>query len=684
MKCFGWMIAGLLGLGLAAGTVPRLVAAEFYVATGASRPPVRGGAPGLGSKARPFASLPQARDAIRALRKAGQLSPGTTTVWIRGGTYPIEKTFELAAEDAGTETSPIVYRAWPNEEVRLTGGREVTLWKPVTNEAVLRRLAPDARGNVLQADLKAQGITDFGQIRPRGFGRPVYPAGLELFFQDRPMQLARYPNTGWLLVAGTPAGKQGGKFTYQGNRPKRWAGSDDIWVHGYWTFDWADSYERIDSIDTERRQITTRPPHGAYGYEKGKRYYVLNVLEELDQPEEWYLDRPAGILYFWPPAPIDQGKAVVSITPTIVSMQDVSYVTFQGLSIECCRATAVQIRGGTHNLIAGCTLRNIGNQAVVIRGGTHHGVVACDISETGDGGVILSSGDRRTLNPAHLFAENNRITRFSRWCRTYRPAVQLSGVGNRVAHNLIHDAPHTAVLFGGNDHVLELNEVYDVCKETGDVGAFYAGRDWTMRGHLIRYNFFHDIKGPYTYGAMSVYLDDAFCGVTVYGNVFCRASRAAFIGGGRDNVVENNIFVDCQPAVHIDARALGWMKSAAQPGGVLQQRLRAVPYNRPPYSTRYPKLPGILDDDPAVPKGNVIVRNVCVGGQWLDLAPEAKAYTTIRDNFTEGDPGFVDAGKMNFQLKDDSPVYKQVPGFQRIPFEQIGLVRDEYRTDAAR
>jgi len=31
----------------------------------------------------------------------------------------------------------------------------------------------------------------------------------------------------------------------------------------------------------------------------------------------------------------------------------------------------------------------------------------------------------------------------------------LSGVGNRASHNLIHDAPHAAILFGGNDHRIE-------------------------------------------------------------------------------------------------------------------------------------------------------------------------------------------------------------------------------------
>lgn len=80
-----------------------------------------------------------------------------------------------------------------------------------------------------------------------------------------------------------------------------------------------------------------------------------------------------------------------------------------------------------------------------------------------------------------------------------------------------------------------------------------------------------------------------------------------------------------------------------------------------------------------MPKGNLIVRNLCVAGRWLNLAPEAKPHTTIRDNFTQGDPGFVDAERMSFQLKDDSPVCKQISGFQKTPFETIGPVHDEYR-----
>ena len=117
-----------------------------------------------------------------------------------------------------------------------------------------------------------------------------------------------------------------------------------------------------------------------------------------------------------------------------------------------------------------------------------------------------------------------------------------------VAHNLIHDAPHIAVIFGGNNHIIEYNEIYNVCYESNDAGAIYAGRDWTMRGTVIRYNYMHHISGFKGKGCVGVYLDDMYCGTKIYGNLFYRVTRAAFIGGGRDNIVENNLFVECTPS----------------------------------------------------------------------------------------------------------------------------------------
>lgn len=641
-----------------------------------------------GTSAKPFKTLERARDEIRKLKQAGPLPKGGVTVWLAGGLYERAKTFELGAADSGTESAPIQYRARKGEEVRLVGGKVVSGFKPVTDAAVLQRLDPAARAHVMQADLRAQGVTDFGQLGG-GFGMGGGP-GLELFFQDRPMTLARYPNEGFMKITNVLGqtvvdvrGTKGcaeGIFAYDSDRPSRWVGEKDAWTLGYWFWDWAEQRQKIESIDADRHVITLAKPHHSYGYRKGQWFYGFNLLCEIDEPGEWYLDRVTGTLYFWPPASLDKGKVVVSVLPTLLAMKDTSHMSFSGLTLEATRQTAVTINGGTGNQIIGCTLRNLGSWAVSISGGTASGGVGCDIYATGDGGISLTGGDRKTLTPAQHFAENNHIHHWSRWNRMYRPAITLNGVGNRAAHNLIDNAPHTAIGFGGNDHFIEFNEIHSVCYESNDAGAIYAGRDWTMRGTVIRNNYLHHINGFQGRGCVGVYLDDMYCGTTIVSNVFYKVTRAAFIGGGRDNRIENNIFVDCKPAVHVDARALGWAHASADAWikeGRERGTLSGIRYNQPPYSERYPVLVSILNQNPPAPEGNVVARNVCSGGKWDEIEKKALPLVKLDNNLLDQDPQFVDAAKQNFQLRQDSPAYKL--GFRRIPTEKIGLFKDDTR-----
>jgi len=231
-----------------------------------------------------------------------------------------------------------------------------------------------------------------------------------------------------------------------------------------------------------------------------------------------------------------------------------------------------------------------------------------------------------------------------------------------------------AIGLGGNDHLIEFNEVHHVCMETHDAGAFYMGRDWSQRGNVVRYNFFHEMGNG---DVQAIYLDDWTSGVTVYGNICQGALRGILVGGGRDNIMENNIFVNCGQAIHIDQRGLGWAKNYFDgTDKTLFTRMDAVNATKPPYTDKYPALATLLNDEPALAKGNRIVRNIRVGGKWLDLTDgltEATPYLTIQDNFIEGDPGFVNADKLDFRLKPDSPALKL--GFKPIPVEQIGLYK---------
>lgn len=654
-----------------------------------------------GTEAKPFKSLERARDAARKFK-----GDRGVVVWLSGGLYEREKPFELTAEDSGSPEKPVVWRGRPGEEVRIVGGKVVTEWKPVTDAAVLARLVPEARGKVFQADLKALGIADYGRVKG---------GGLHLFFDDKPMPLARWPKDGFIKITGLVEpdtveeggvkNSKTGKFMYEGDRPKRWAGEKDLWVHGFWCVDYADDREKVESIDTERRIISVLPPYFLHGYRVGQWFYALNILAELDTPGEWYLDRETGILYFWPPTPLEKGRAVVSVTNTLVSLTDVSHVTLQGMILEAARGMAVTITGGAQTKIAGCILRNLGGWGVIIKGGAQNGVVGCDIYQT-NGGISLDWGwnpacpsdhpcapmigapddlndinrqtiNRQTLTPAGHFADNNHIYYYGLWKRVYQPAILIGGVGNRATHNLIHDAPHTAIQFSGNDHLIEFNEIYNVCQESNDAGAVYSSFDWTRRGAIIRHNYLHHINGFQGRGCVGIYLDDMTSGTTVRGNVFYQVVSAAFIGGGRDNLVENNIFVDCRPSLHVDSRGMGWAKESVNTA--MMERLNAMPYKSDLWRKRYPELVNILEDEPAAPKGNVITRNISWGGKWDDIDPVARPYVTVTNNLVDQNPLFEDKPPKSFRLLAASPAY--AIGFEPIPFERIGLCKDEYRSE---
>ena len=244
----------------------------------------------------------------------------------------------------------------------------------------------------------------------------------------------------------------------------------------------------------------------------------------------------------------------------------------------------------------------------------------------------------------------------------------------RLAHNRIHNAPHQAIGLGGNDHIIEFNEIFDICQESDDCGAFYMGRNPSERGSILRYNFWRDTGGPRSHGSCAVYFDDGAGGQTVYGNVFLRAAGgnfgAVFVHGGHNNRVYNNIFVDCKAAMrHVrwdDATWTEWIT-----GDLWKERLlKEVDISRSPYKECYPELTGSFEFH-SEKRSNYSARNVVVRcPMLLDGDWEAS------DNFvTEKDPGFVDAAAMNFQLRDDSEVFKKIPGFERIPFEEIGLRR---------
>ena len=671
---------------------PSAMALNLYVATDgddrwSGRRPKRAG-PGSDG---PFATLVRARDEVRRLRASGKLRAEGVEVRLLNGVYFMEQTLELDGSDSGTAESPVVYRGPPGQKAVLSGGRAIRRAQKLDKGPEYERLPQEAQGNVYVTDLRSLGMTDYGEPSG-GFNRPagMFPG---LYYCGEPMPIARGPNDDFETIAkvvgGEPFDVRGtegdkvGKFVCASDRCRRWEGERDLWLHGYWFWDWADERLRVTDIDAKTLTVTLAEPHHHYGYREGQWFYAFNALSELDRPGEWCLDRRSGTLYFWPPSrPKASTRPVLSNLVTLVSAADVSHVTFRNLTFEACRGTAVELSGGSNVSIVACTFRHLSDWAVKVKGGTDHTVMGCDIHHVGGGGVELEGGDRKRLTPGNHTVQNCHIHHYATWAWIGQPAVRLLGVGHRVRRNLIHDAPHEALDFKGNDHLIELNEIFTVCTGANDAGAVYGGRDWTGRGNVIQHNYIHDLPGAEDEGCNGVYLDDMLSGITVYGNVFQRITgnrhkgAAVNIGGGRDNTVANNIFLACTRAVHLDARGLGWAKAGVT--GQMKQRLDAVPYDKPPWSERYPELLRLWQDEPGAPKGNVVETNIAVETDWENgLAASAVPFATIKSNLTDDPVRFVDLDKRDFRLAPGSRALGM--GFKQIPVEKIGPYKSKHR-----
>lgn len=697
----------------------------------------------------PFATFERARDAIREIKQSGGLPDGGITVYLRAGVYRLEDTFELLKQDSGEPGRRIVYRNYEDERVRLMGGvaLDAASFESVTDEAVLKRIPQEAHDQVLQIDLRAQGITDFGQHTQYGFGVPVVPANLELFFEDEAMPLARYPNEGSILIGkvidpgSNPRmrdySERGGTFEYTDPRHERWVGVEDVWLQGTFMYGYADDKIRVESIDPATHQVTLATPH-LYSLGSGQpyqQYVVLNILEELDSPGEWYVDRKTGMLYFWPPADIKQSRIVVSLLEApLVALDGASYVTLRGLTIEVGRGIGVYLEGGSHNLIAGCTVRNLGTSGIFMGQGarqtfphlTHddyegvpvsrdigsllgqiykyttwdrhvgnnNGVVSCDVYNTGTGGIYLDGGSKKDLIPGHCYVVNCRVHDYTRRNKFLWSGVSINGCGNRIAHCEIYGSDFHGIYAHGNEHIYEYNYIHDVAMDSFDTSGWYLGRDPSDRGNVIRNNLFANIGRPDRM-VFAIYFDDGTCDVTVHGNVFYRAgTRAAvFSNAGSDLRVTNNIIVETKTsAMEVSSFWYFWAgpteKAMFAPGGEYPHRLaELVDYKHPPYSTCYPELGEWLD--PIVegkewvgmrPRRNLMLRNVVVNTPNVVQFMGDHAQCEERGNLhLDSDPGFVDAAHGNFSLREDSIVYQELPGFEPIPFDQIGLYEDEYR-----
>ena len=344
-------------------------------------------------------------------------------------------------------------------------------------------------------------------------------------------------------------------------------------------------------------------PH-RYALAARARWRIVNALCELDVPGESWIDARGSRVVAWFPGDEPPTTLVTLLDQPMLALEGARRVRIEGLEFHAARGGAIVGSEVEDVVVEHCDFRWLGGDALDLSGRACR-VLASRFEDVGGHGVVLSGGDRASLSPSGHEVSDCLFARTGRVLRSYHPAVRLDGVGSRVARNEMRELPHFALMAAGVDHAIEANHVHHVVQETGDAGALYFGRDWTTQGNAIRGNVFHDIAGSDARYQNAVYLDDMASGIRVERNLHVRCNWGALVGGGRDNHLVDNAYVDCGQALVYDARGVGWMAGAiADPGSsTILARYASTPVRSEPWLGRFPSLRAYLDDRRGRPVG---------------------------------------------------------------------------------
>jgi parallel beta-helix repeat protein len=325
----------------------------------------------------------------------------------------------------------------------------------------------------------------------------------------------------------------------------------------------------LQSVDEASTTVVVGGPETKSQLCKGDRFFVENVPALLDAPGEWYLDTATGRLSVIPPEGFGAGSEVVApVLERIIEVigteeAPVSHLRFEGLALRCTDYSpednnagygmgsdgVIRLEGAADCRVTDCTFSAIGKYAVCMSGGGGHLVSRCHIGHSSSGGVLLLGSAGNTVSGNHIHDCGLVYKHIG--------GVVLQGAGtddNLIAHNTIHDMTRYGITIknGGLRNVIEFNRVERTNLETYDTGGIEVTQhDRELRsGSVIRGNIVADTVGYSSkfeeplLGAWAIYLDSFAGGYTVTGNITYRSPLGGImLQGGKDNVVENNIFV---------------------------------------------------------------------------------------------------------------------------------------------
>ena len=582
--------------------------------------------------------------------------------------------------------------------VSLEEGTHTLVWKNLQGGGLSLDafcLTDDLDWNPATANLKSLESID----RRLASGRNIIVVHAETFSKAEARELAILPET------------KSTKIITSSEVFPQWQNWDGAEIQIFPHLGWVSAILSVTGVNPQTKTIDT---DSHLDIRPGNRFFITNTLEALDSPHEWYLDRQAGNLYYYPNSP-DFPQDVDVVAPKLIRLISfegdrrgayVEHVHLIGLSFTDTDYTptknyyapvdaAIWLSATRNCSIQCCQFTRLGGYGIRLENRSHYNrLVNNSFSQLGQGGIILAG--KTAVQPYANTIAANQIDNCGLIYKHVAGVYVTTGSKNLIAHNRIQSMPRYGISLKslGRDryshqNIVEYNEIIDTNLETNDTGAIETlGRDKRSSGNVIRFNFIRNAIGMTSdkngkiitpYFTWGIYLDDYSSGTSIYGNIIVNTVLGGvMIRGGKQNLVKNNIFVNgAENQIQI-APVDEFMQ-----GNRVRNNIMVYSSDRAQlwHSNQNWSADGVLDSD----------FNLYWHTGELNLAQTDKAITPKGDyqqwqaagfdrHSLIAKPPFISSWSNNlaqsepedFRLQPHSPILKQI-NFQPIPFKSIGI-----------
>lgn len=457
------------------------------------------------------------------------------TIYVMGGDYFLKNSIEI------DNKKDLTIENYANQKVALKGSIKLDSSDFTKADAanLPANMSSDVKSKLVQLDLSK--YINVQSARELGYNNYY-----RLYENKTAAMPARYPNAEYTAEC-VKVGETYADGFMLGERVAKWDNPDNAWIGGMiftpYFFDRA-----FISKNSDNSFIMENDRYDA----SDANVVFYNIFEELDMPGEWFIDAESGMLYLYPTGNLENVELTVLNAP-IMSIKKSENIVVRGIEIGRNNNTAVEIGSSENIAIDETTISGVGGYGVDITDSSNAVVKNSEIYDIAMGGVRIDDkcGNIGKHIAGNCGVENCHIYNFSDE-NSNKPGVEFGGIGNFVKNNVIHDSMSQGVLVYDFDNVVENNEIYNVVRNIYDGGAIYSG-GFGFMGIEIKNNYIHDIFKSYRGwgGVYGIYADNAASGITLENNI---VTQKSLYGGGRNNTIRNNIFID--GTVEYDTRAL--------------------------------------------------------------------------------------------------------------------------------